>query len=320
MNKALLGRYIRKREVSLLLTIIVLGTVIAISAPEFLQPANLLNILVNNSMYGIMAVGMTLVLVTGNIDISVGAQFAVIGVISATFANFAGNIGLATPVAVLMVSIILGMMLGFANGYLVAKIKLPAVIITLGTMSIMRGILLMVTKGSWVGSLPGWFTGIASEKFLGVHVLIYLWLLVAVLIALLLRYTVLGRNILALGGNPTAALRIGINRERVYQFVFAAFGATVGIASTVYIAQLGSAQPTAGTGYEFTVVGATVIGGNSLSGGKASVFGTCLGVLLLGIARNALVLMSIPVYWQSLVTGLILVIAIILSFKNEISQ
>jgi ribose/xylose/arabinose/galactoside ABC-type transport system permease subunit len=316
MRNALLVKYIRKREISLLLTILVLGAVIAVSAPEFLQPGNLLNILVNNAMYGIMAVGMTLVLVTGNIDISVGAQFAVIGVIAATFANFAGSIGLATPLAVFVVAILLGTALGYINGFLASKIRLPAVILTLGTMSIMRGTLLITTKGSWV-TLPTWFTGIASQKFLGVHILIYLWLLVAALMVLLLRYTMLGRNILAMGGNPVAALRIGINREWIYRFVFAAFGATVGIASTIYIAQLGSAQPAAGTGYEFTVVGATVIGGNSLLGGKASVVGTCLGVLLLGIVRNAMVLMHIPVYWQSLVTGLILVLAILLSFKNE---
>jgi ribose transport system permease protein len=316
MTKAFLIKYLKKREVSLLLTIIVLGAVITISAPEFLQPGNLLNILVTNSMYGIMAIGMTLVLVTGNIDISVGAQFAVIGVIAGTFAKFAGNFGLATPIAVFFIAILVGIAMGFINGFLVSKIRLPAVILTLGTLSIMRGILLIITKGSWV-ILPTWFTGIASQKLLGIHILIYLWLIVAILIVLLLRFTVLGRNILAMGGNPVAALRIGINRERIYWFVFAAFGAMVGIASTIYIAQLGSAQPAAGNGYEFTIVGATVIGGNNLLGGKASVIGTCLGVLLLGIVRNAMVLMHIPVYWQGLVTGLILVIAILLSFKNE---
>ncbi len=309
----------KKREALLLLTIIVLGIIISNQSPEFLHAKNLANILANNAMYGIMAIGMTLIIVTGNIDVSVGAQFAVIGIITGTFANFADKIGISTPAVVFAVSMIIGMVLGLINGYLVAKIKLPAVIITLGTMSIMRGSLLLVTNGSWVATMPKWFTIIASVKIWGLHIPTYIWLVTAIISFLILQYTVLGRNVLAVGGNPVAATRVGINQDTVYKFVFAAFGAIIGIGSTIYIAQLGSAQPVAGMGYEMTLIAAAILGGNSFYGGKASLLGTCLGVILLGEVNNALVLMRISVYWQSFVTGLIIIIAIIFSNKKDIN-
>lgn len=307
----------RKRETALLFTIIILSSFIFINAPEFLQFKNIANIFVNNAMYGIMAIGMTLIMVTGNIDVSVGAQFAVLGMLAGTFANFADKIGLTTPIAVFAVSMVMGMVLGFINGALVVKIKLPAIIITLGTMSIMRGTLLLVTEGAWVAEMPSWFTRIAREKLWGIHLPTYIWLSTAILVIIILRYTIIGREILALGGNPVGALRIGISQEKIYRLVFAVFGVTVGIGSTIYAAQLGSAQPVAGMGYEMTLIAAPIIGGNSFLGGKASIAGTCLGVLLLGIINNAMVLMRIPVYWQSFVTGLIIIIAIILASKQD---
>jgi ribose/xylose/arabinose/galactoside ABC-type transport system permease subunit len=316
MHNALNLKFVKNRETMLLLSIIIIGAVISVTASEFLQFKNISNILANNAMYGIMAIGMTLIIVTGNIDVSVGALFAVIGMVAGTFVNFADKIGITTPIVVFAVSIAAGMMLGFINGYLAAKIKLPAVIITLGTMSIMRGALLLVTKGAWVSTMPGWFTKIASVKLLGLYIPAYIWLVTAVIIFLILRYTMLGRNILAVGGNPVGAARIGISQETVYIFVFTAFGAIIGVGGTIYIACLGSAQPVAGMGYEMTLIAAVIIGGNSFFGGKASVLGTCLGVILLGVINNAMVLMRIPVYWQSFVTGLIIIIAIILSHKK----
>jgi len=309
--------FVRNREMMLLLTIILLGLIISITSPEFLQFKNLSNILSNSAIYGIMAIGMTLIIVTGNIDVSVGALFAVIGMVAGTFVNFADKIGITSPIIVFVVSIVVGIALGFINGYLVAKIKLPAVIVTLGTMSIMRGALLLVTKGAWISTMPKWFTKIASAKMLGLHIPTYIWFVIATIIFLTLKYTVLGRNILAFGGNPVGAIRIGISPETVYKVVFAVFGAIIGIGSTIYISCIGSAQPVAGMGYEMTLIAATIIGGNSFLGGKASVLGTCLGVILLGVINNALVLMRVPVYWQSFVTGLIIIIAIILSHKKD---
>jgi ribose/xylose/arabinose/galactoside ABC-type transport system permease subunit len=306
-----------KRDLYLIFTIVILGLFISYNAPEFVQQKNLSNILGNNSVYGIMAIGMTLILVTGNIDISVGAVFAITGIIAASFANYADVVGITTPLPVFAVSMLAGAVLGFINGCLVAKIKLPAIIITLGNMSIMRGLLLLLTGGAWVSSMPGWLTTLARSKYLGLYASTYLWLFIALLIFILLKCTVLGRNILAVGGNPTAAQRIGINLKKVYIFIFSVFGALTGLASTIYIANLGCAQPVAGMGYELTLIAASIIGGASIFGGKASILGTCLGVILLGVIANAMVLAHIPVYWQSLVTGLVIILAILFSYRKE---
>ncbi|MDD3269540.1 MAG: ABC transporter permease [Syntrophomonadaceae bacterium] len=306
-----------KRDLHLILIIVILGFFISYNAPEFIQVRNLSNILGNNSVYGIMAIGMTLILVTGNIDISVGAVFAITGMTAASFANYADAAGITTPFLVFAVSMLAGAALGFINGYLVAKIKLPAIIITLGNMSIMRGLLLLLTQGAWVSGMPEWLTVLARTKYLGLYASTYLWLFTALFVFALLKFTVLGRGILAVGGNSTGAQRIGINQKMVYIFVFSVFGALTGLASTIYIANLGSAQPVAGMGYELTLIAASIIGGTSIFGGKASILGTCLGVILLGIIANAMVLALVPVYWQSLVTGLVIILAILFSYREE---
>ena len=306
-----------KRVLLLAALIIMMSIVAAMLSSEFLQPKNLINILANNAIYGIMGVGMTLVIITGSIDVSVGAQFAVIGMLVGAAANWLDAVGVHSVLLIFLFAALCGVVLGLFNGIMVAKLHLPAVIVTLATMSIFRGLLLFITDGAWIALLPRWYTTLASAKFLGIHLFVYLWFFLVLLMVLFIRYTKKGRQILALGGNPTAAMRLGIKPAAIYLFVFVLWGMIIGIASTVYVAQLGGVQPTAGIGYEMTLIAAVILGGNRLTGGRANFLGTVLGVILLGVLNNIMVLAQIPMYWQSLLTGMVLLLAIVFSCKEK---
>lgn len=308
---------IRSRESILLVTNAFLVLFISIVTREFIHHKNLTNILNNNAMFGIMGIGMTLIIATGNIDVSIGAQFAIVGFVTGTFVNYMDKLGFMSIGLVFLFSMIIGAVVGLINGYIVNKLKLPAIVVTLGTMSIMRGSLLSVTKGSWVASVPKWFTKLSTTSVYEINIFTILWFLIAVLFILIFKYTKIGRHVIAFGGNKDSAKRIGITERKIYLTVFTLLGVLNGIASSIYLAQIGSAQPTAGTGYEMSLIAATIIGGNNILGGKASIIGTSLGILLLGIINSAMVFMRIPVYWQSLVTGIIILIALLFSNKRN---
>lgn len=310
VQKAARMIYNQKRNLILILVIIAIGAVFQFINPAYLRMSNIASIFSGYAVYGIMSVGMMFVISTGNIDVSVGAQMAVVSmVISTLVANGIVN----STIPTVLVCILTGLALGLINGLLVAFLKLPAIIVSLGTMNIMRGIMLLILGSSWISGLPAWFTAIARTMPLGLRfkMTAYIWLLISVLSFLLMNYTILGRKILAVGANPDGASRIGFRPAMVYTFVFAVMGITSGLGALYYTANVGIAQPVAGSGYEMTLIAAVVIGGTSFSGGKVSVLGTFLGVLLLSMIESGMVISKVPVYWQEMVKGSVIILAIV---------
>ncbi|MBQ3575562.1 MAG: ABC transporter permease [Clostridia bacterium] len=310
-SKRFLKDYLR--SLILVAVIVIASLAFYFINPGFLRMSNIANIFSGYAVYGIMAVGMMMVICTGNIDVSVGAQLAVVSMVVASMAK---NGTINNAFMAFVVCIACGLVLGLANGALVAFLKLPAIIVTLGTLNIMRGTMLLVYGSSWVNGLPAWFTAIARTMPLAgiglrFKMTVFVWLFIAVLSYLLMYHTVLGRKVLAVGANPDGASRIGFRPSTSYIFSFAIMGVTSGIGALFYTANVGMAQPVAGNGYEMTLIAAVVIGGTSFSGGKISVLGTFLGVLLLSIVESGMVICKVPVYWQELVKGAVIIIAIL---------
>ena len=305
----------KTRELILIGVIVIMGAVITSIAPPFLTVLNLVNILNNNAILGIMATGMMVVIVTGNIDVSVGAEFAMVTMLTATYVKAAGE-GSSILVG-LLIGLAIGIALGLMNGLLVAKMRLPAIVVTLGTLNVIRGTMYYVTKGKWVDGLEGPFVLLANTKLFQIPMTVYIWLAVLLLTYFLLYRTKIGRDILAVGGNKIAAQRIGISDIKAYLCAFGYIGALTGLAAVLSVSRLRIAQATNGLGYEMKLIAATVIGGTMFSGGVASILGTFLGILLLGVIENGLVLSKVPVHWQSLATGLILIIAVASSAFNR---
>jgi len=305
----------KSRELLLIVVMLVIGLIVQTQSP-FFSKLNLINVLYANAILGIMALGMMMVITTANIDISVGAMFAVCNMICAAFAKATGG---EMVLPAVLIAMAVGLVLGLFNGLLVAKLNIPAIVVTLGSMNIMRGGIYFLTDGAWVEGLSGTFTKLASSRvILKVPMAVWMWLLVAVITYFLLYRTRMGRNILAVGGNVTAAERVGISKTKTYLLAFGYLGALTGLAGAISAAKLKTAQPSNGIGYEMDLIAAVIIGGTQFTGGICSVLGTVLGVLLLGVIQNGLVLAKIPVYWQSLATGVIIIVAVASSGLREL--
>ena len=316
VNRRLYG-FLWKREILLVICIAVVGAVAGVLTDEFFQSGNLANILNNNAIYGILGIGMTLIMATGNIDISVGAQFAVVGISTAEMAIYMEEAGWDSIWLLVLISVGTGMLLGIFNGILVIFLKLPSVIVTLGTLSVIRGGLYLVTEGEWITYLPRWYTSVSNISWMELRLVTGIWFLLLVLMVILFRYFKLGRVILAVGNNREYAERIGIFVPRIYLISFILWGAIIGIAAFFFVAQIGTIQPSAGNGYEMTLIAAVIIGGNKLNGGTFKAFGTAIGILLLGIIGNILVLTKVPMYWQNLATGIVIITAIVVSMLAD---
>lgn len=297
---------LKKREFAMLAILLGLMLVITIIAPAFIQPSNLINIVTNNVILAIMALGMTLVIVTAGIDVSVGSQLG----FAAIFVGLTAVMPNSNIFLVIVVGIVCGALLGLINGILIAGAELPAIVVTLGTLSIFRGSILLYTNGHWVNALPNWYTNIYKDTFLKLPIPIWVLILVIALMSLFINYTKVGRSIYAMGGNKIASSRVGINNNFVNLYVFALMGALTGIASVLYGAQLAVIDPNAATGFEMTVIGAVVIGGANVLGGSGSILGTIIGVLILGVIQNGMVLTHVETYWQNVVMGLVIITAV----------
>jgi ribose/xylose/arabinose/galactoside ABC-type transport system permease subunit len=296
----------KKREFAMAVILIALMIVISIAAPAFLQLSNLINIVTNNVILAIMAIGMTLVIVTSGIDVSVGSQLG----FSAVFVGLTAVKPGANIFIVLFIGVICGVLLGLINGILIAGAELPAIVVTLGTLSIFRGSILLYTNGHWVNDLPNWYTNLYKDTFLKLPIPIWILTIVVAIISLFINYTKLGRSIYAMGGNQIASSRVGINNNNINLFVFALMGGLTGIASLLYGAQLAVVDPNAGTGFEMQVIAAVVIGGANILGGSGSILGTLIGVLILGVIQNGMVLTHVQTYWQNVVMGAVIIFAV----------
>ena len=286
--------------------LVVLSGVLTAMSPRFLTFENLFNVARQISITGIVAVGMTVVIVTSGIDLSVGSILA----LAACVAGLLMTKGTAIPVA-LFVGCVVGTLCGLINGLIITKLRITPFIATLGMMSIARGASLVLTDGIPVDALPDGVPAIAGN--LGpVPIPVLVMLVVAALGAAILGYTKLGRYAYALGSNEEAVRLSGIAVDAYKIAIYGLSGLWASVAGMVMMARLSSAQPTGGQLMELDAIAAVVIGGASLMGGRGTIFGTIVGVTIIGVLRNGLVLLDVSAFWQQLVIGLVIILAVAL--------
>lgn len=301
-------------ELTLVFIVLALGIILSIATPSFLTTTNILNILRQVSINGILAIGMSLVALTGGIDLSVGSIVAFSGILTAGFIN---NTGLPIPVIVL-IAIAVGCIMGTVNGYFVAYWSAPPFVVTLSMMTVGRGLTYIYCDGKPISKLPDEFLTIGKGSILGLPTPTVILAVVFIIFALMLSKFRLGRYIYAVGGNEQAAMVSGINVKRVILLVYLFSGFCCGIAAVVLTARVSAGLPKAGDGYELDAIAATVIGGTSLSGGTGKLWGTLLGALLLGMVNTGLDLLNVTSYYQQVVKGLIILGAILIdSHRNK---
>lgn len=271
---------------------------------SFYQPGNLLEIMLQSSINAIIAVGMTLVVMTKGIDLSVGSIVGLSSMVATSFLPYGVVAGVASGLAT-------GLLCGLGNGILIAKLKLPDFIVTLGTLSIYRGFALIYTDGQPIYGIDKTFRAIFAGQLAGIPTPVLLALLVAVLAYLLIRFAALGEHIIAVGGNEEAARLSGIDVDRVKISVYAISGVLSALAGFVLVARIGAAEPIGGNGFELQAIGAAVIGGASLFGGEGNPLGSLIGALTLGAMRNGLTLLNVPSFWQYVATGVVVILAVL---------
>lgn len=297
----------------ILVAFIVLCVVMAIASPSFLRSTNLLNILQQVSINFTIAIGMTFVILIGGIDLSVGSITALTGMIVAILMKtYNWNVVLAV-----IVSMLAACAMGMINGVLIAGLNLPPFIMTLGMMEIARGLSYSVTAGQPIYTLPEGFLAI-SGRINNIPVVAILIMVVLFLIALyVLRYTRFGRYVYAVGGNESCAKLSGINVKKVKVAVYTISGFCCGVAAMLLTSRLDSAVPTNAESYEMNAIAAVVIGGVSMSGGDGSLVGTIIGAFMIGVIANGMNLLVIPTGPQRVVTGAIIVLAVILDVVRK---
>lgn len=312
------SRYFSKAwllEQKSLIALLVLIAVVSFLNPNFFMLDNLLNILRQTSVNAIIAVGMTLVILTAGIDLSVGSVLALCGAVAATM------VGLELPVYVVIpAALALGAALGGISGVIIAKGKVQAFIATLVTMTLLRGATLVYTDGRPVSTgfsdAADSFAWLGTGYLFGIPVPIWLMALVFIAAWYTLNHTRMGRYIYALGGNEAATRLSGINVDRVKIAVYALCGLLAALAGLIVTSRLSSAQPTAGTGYELDAIAAVVLGGTSLAGGKGRIMGTLIGALIIGFLNNALNLLDVSSYYQMIAKAVVILLAVLVDNKS----
>ncbi|AVT47338.1 ribose ABC transporter permease [Shewanella baltica] len=299
-----------------LLALLFLIALVSMLNPHFFSLDNLLNIFRQTSVNAIIAVGMTLVILTAGIDLSVGSVLALCGALAATL------IGMEIPVVVAVpTALVAGAGLGAISGIIIAKGKVQAFIATLVTMTLLRGVTMVYTDGRPVSTgftdVADQFAWFGTGNALGIPVPVWLMVIVFAAVWYLLNHTRFGRYIYAVGGNESAAKLSGINVDRVKIGVYALCGTLAALAAIIVTSRLSSAQPTAGTGYELDAIAAVVLGGTSLAGGKGRIMGTLVGALIIGFLNNALNLLDVSSYYQMIVKASVILLAVMVDNKHK---
>ena len=302
-------RLLRGRETGIAVVVLVIMVGLSLATPYFLTASNLAIVARQIALSIIIALGMTMVIILGGIDLSVGSTVAFGSVITGYT-----MITLGLPIWLSMLAAVaVGALIGSINGMLIVKTRVPPFIITLGMMGLARGAALVITKGSTISGLPESFLFLGQGyvlKYVPVPVIIAAVL--AILVHIFLSRTTLGRRIYFTGSNEEAALLSGINVNRIKIMVFTLAGMLAAIESVIETSRMSTAQPASGAGYELTAIGAVIIGGASLLGGEGTVLGTILGATLLGLITNGLILLGVSAYWQQVFSGTIIILAVAL--------
>ena len=298
------------RELGLVIFIVLLSIAVQARNHEFLTMNNLGNLFTNTAILGILSVGMMMVLLTGGIDLSVGAVVAFSGMVTAlTLRNYP-----STPFLVLVLeSSLIGAAVGLVIGTLVARFSILPIIASLGMMNAMRGLTYIVSGGAWVSAyqMPASFKRFATDRILGINNLIVIAVVVYVIFFYFINFSRTGRRIYAVGSNREAADIIGLPSKRIITLVYVLMGFLAGLAGVLWVSKFASAQGDTAAGYEMNVIASCVLGGVSVSGGRGKVLGLVLGVILFGILANALPLINVSPFWQQAIQGFVILAAII---------
>jgi ribose transport system permease protein len=290
---------------SILSGLLIMMLVFSFNSKYFFTSNNLLTIALQTSMIAIIALGQTFVLITAGIDLSIGSNMAIAGVISAMALKSGMPIGIA-----IILGLLAGVLVGLINGSLIAYGGLPPFVVTLGSMSIVKGIALFITGGIPVTRLSKSFNVIGNNKIAGIPIPVIITIGLTLLFGFILSKTKLGTRIFAVGSNLEAAKYSGINTKRTIIIVYVFSGLLAAVAGIIMASRIASGQPTAGTGYELYAVAASVIGGVSLAGGEGLLTGTLIGALIIGVLRNGLNLLSVSAFIQEIMIGSVIIIAV----------
>jgi ribose transport system permease protein len=306
-----------------LIALLLLCIVLSFLTDKFFTADNGLNILRQVAVNTIIATGMTLIVLTAGIDLSVGSVLALCGAITAglfksglEFVSADLFVGF-TILGAILGGLLIGTLLGWFNGFTVTKFNVPPFVATLAILTIARGLTMLYTKGHPISNLGNHFAFIGNGSFIGIPVPVWIAVIVVLIAVFITQKTKLGRYIYAIGGNEQAAKLSGINIKKVKMKVYAMAGALAALGGIIVTARLDSAQPNAGVSYELDAIAAVVIGGTSLSGGKGSVWGTVMGAIIIGVLNNGLVLLNVSPFWQQVVKGGVILLAVIIDKIGE---
>lgn len=309
-----------------LLALALMVLVLSVLSDRFLTPDNGWNILRQISVNLCLSVGMTLVILSGGIDLSCGAILALAGALAAGLLKN----GLAIPgtdlllqfttSGAILAGVVVGGAAGWVNGFAITRFSLPPFVATLGMFSIARGLTMLWTGGFPITGLGDSFGHLGTGAFLGMPMPVWIMLALTAVFVVVTKRTRFGRHLYAVGGNERAARLTGLNVSRIKLAVYTLAGALAGVAGLIVTARLDSAQPNAGLGYELDSIAAVVIGGTSLSGGRGSIWGTVLGCLIIGVLNNGLFLLNVSPFWQQVIKGLVILLAVALDKMNNRSR
>lgn len=309
--KNMVNKY--KREIVILIATLLMGVIFTIINPNFLTWRNILTVFQQMVLNGLLAVGIMFAIITGGIDLSIGCTFAIVGIVVAY-----GCVNGLNPILAILLGLLLGAALGAFNGFLVTNLKLQPFIATLGTMSLYRGIAYVVTGGVPVTNVPDSFRNIFNgQLFAGIRYYVVIMILVFLVAHILLSKTRTGDYLYAVGGNEEAAKLSGVNVAKTKYIAYIVCGVCTAVAGLVMLASLGSAEATAGTGYETNAIAAAAIGGTRMAGGKGTALGTFIGALLLAVLKVGMVVINVDSFWQYIVTGIIIIVASYFEFIRQ---
>lgn len=301
-----------------LIALVVLCLVLSFLTDKFFTAANGINVLRQVAVNVCISTGMTLIVLTAGIDLSVGSVLALCGAITAGLLKNGIQIPSAdlyigfTILGAILGALVVGSLLGWFNGFVITKFKVPPFVATLAMLTIARGFTMLYTEGHPISNLGEKFAVIGAGSFLGIPVPVWIATVVVLLAVFITRKTKLGRYIYAIGGNETAAKLSGIRINRVKLTVYSLGAALAAIGGIIVTSRLDSAQPNAGMSYELDAIAAVVIGGTSLNGGRGSVWGTVIGAVIIGVLNNGLVLLNVSPFWQQVVKGGVILLAVII--------
>ena len=296
----------------ILIVLVLICLVMGLLNPVFLSLNNISNVLVQTTSISIIAVGMSFVIISGGIDLSVGSVVAFSGMVLGHFLDSGASVALSITICLLV-----GFVCGISNGFLISAFKVPPFISTLGMMGIARGLALMVRGGRSISGFSDTFVNIANGSFLSIPIPIIVMFFVFALAIIISKYTYWGHYVYAIGGNEKASWLSGIPLKLYITFVYGFCGLLSAVASIILTARLNSAQPIAGNFYELDAIAAVIIGGASLSGGRGTIWGTLIGALILAVLKNGFSILNIPSYSQQIAIGSVIILAVVVDKIRE---